>query len=111
VFTTTLGTPLDPRNLLRVFYAILEKSGLPRLPFHDLRHSAATLLLVQGVHPRVVMELLRHTDFATTMDVYSHVIPTLRSEAANQMDQILNPLVVKMVVKEEQTEGGRMGSY
>ena len=106
VFTTTTGTPIDPRNALRAFYAVLKKSGLPRLRFHDLRHSAATLLLVQGVHPRVVMELLRHTDFATTMDIYSHVLPILNREAADQMDRILQPVVVNLVVKgEESTEG------
>ncbi len=88
---------IDPRNALRVFYAIVKKSGLPRLRFHDLRHSAATLLLVQGVHPRVVMEM----DFATTMDQYSHALPALKKDAASQMEQILNPVVVNLVVKGE----------
>jgi integrase len=54
---------------------------------------------VQGVHPRVVMELLRHTNFAITMHLYSHVIPALQREAADQMDRILEPVVVKQVVK------------
>lgn len=57
-FTTTKGTPVDPRNLLRAFYAVLKRSGLPRIRFHDLRHSAASLLIAQGVHPRMIMELL-----------------------------------------------------
>jgi len=104
VFTTQRGTPLDPRNALRSFYSLLKAAGLPRLRFHDLRHSAATLLLAQGVHPRIVMELLRHENIATTMDVYSHVIPMLQQEAADKMDQILNPLVVNLVVKQGEEE-------
>ena len=78
-----------------MFDSIVNKAGVPRLRFHDLRHSAATLQSVQGVDPRVVMELLRHTDFKTTMDLYSHVIPTLKSDAAEHMDRILDPVVVK----------------
>ena len=100
VFTTRKGTPVDPRNVLRVFYSILKKSGVPRLRFHDLRHSAATLLLVQGVHPRVVMELLRHANMATTMDTYSHVIPMLKQDCADKMDEILKPVAVNLAVKE-----------
>jgi integrase len=102
VFTTRIGTPIDPRNELPAFYSVPNKSGVPRLRFHDLRHSAATLLLVQGIHPRLVMDLLRHANIATTMDVYSHVILMLQQEAADKMDQILKPVVVNLVVK-----GGR----
>lgn len=99
IFSTRIGTPLDPRNVLRAFYSIMNNSGLPRLRFHDLRHCAATLLLVQGVHPRVVMDLLRHTTVSITMNLYSHVIPALRKEAADKMDEILNPVAVSVAVK------------
>ena len=75
VFTTGIGTMLDQRSLLRQFYKILETSELPRIRFHDLRHSAATLLLAQGVHPRLVMDLLGHSSIVVTLDTYSHVIP------------------------------------
>jgi len=92
VFTTTIGTMLDQRNLLRAFYAILRMSELPRVRFHDLRHSAATLLLAQGVHPRVVMDLLGHSSIAVTLDTYSHVIPDMKRESASQMDAILKPV-------------------
>ena len=91
VFTTTIGTMLDPRNLLKAFYAILKSSDVPKVRFHDLRHSAATLLLTQGVHPRVVMDLLGHSSIAVTLDTYSHVIPDLQRESASQMDAILGP--------------------
>ena len=92
VFTTTIGTMLDQRNLLKAFYKILATSELPRVRFHDLRHSAATLLLAQGVHPRVVMDLLGHSPIAVTLDTYSHVIPDMQRESATQMDAVLSPV-------------------
>jgi len=64
---------------------------LPRFRFHDLRHSAATLLLVQGVHPRTVQELLGHSRIATTMDTYSHLIDQVKREAADKMDALFLP--------------------
>jgi integrase len=57
--------------------------------FHDLRHGAASLLLAQGVHPRVVMEMLGHSTITLTMNVYSHVIPDLQREAARKMEAVL----------------------
>ena len=81
VFTTTIGTPLDERNVRRVFKEVLEAAELPALRIHDLRHTTATLLLTQGVHPRVVMETLGHSQISLTLDTYSHVLPGLQSEA------------------------------
>jgi len=89
VFTTTIGTPLEPRTLARAHSDILLVAGLPRVRIHDLRHTAATLLLVQGVHPRVVQELFGHASIAITMNTYSHVVPALRKDAADQMDAAL----------------------
>jgi integrase len=88
VFTTGIGTPMEPRNLERAFRQILAIAGLHHIRIHDLRHTAATLLLIQGVHPRVVMELLGHSQIAVTMR-YSHMVPALRKEAADQMDAVL----------------------
>lgn len=73
----------------RDFKRILSKAGVPDQRFHDLRHAAASLLLAQGVSPRVVMELLGHSRIGITMDTYSHVLPSLMREAADKMDQIL----------------------
>ncbi|MEO8596739.1 MAG: site-specific integrase [Candidatus Solibacter sp.] len=89
VFTTGIGTPMEPRNLERAYGQILALAGLHHIRIHDLRHTAATLLLSQGVHPRVVMELLGHSQIAITMNTYSHVVPALMKEAANQMDAAL----------------------
>lgn len=91
VFTTGIGTPLEPRNLERAYGQILAIAGLHHIRIHDLRHTAATLLLAQGVHQRVVMDLLGHSQIAITMNLYSHVVPALRKEAAEQMDAILKP--------------------
>ena len=88
VFTTGIGTPMEPRNLERAYGQILAIAGLHHVRIHDLRHTAATLLLIQGVHPRVVMELLGHSQIAVTMR-YSHMVPALRKEAADQMDAAL----------------------
>ena len=89
VFTTTIGTPLDGSNVTHRLQAILERAGLPRMRFHDLRHAAASLLLARGVSPRVVMELLGHSQISLTLNTYSHVIPALLSAAADQMEHVL----------------------
>ena len=89
VFTSTIGTPLDGTNVTKSFQRLLARAGLPKRRFHDLRHSCATLLLVQNVAPRVVMEVLGHSQISLTMNTYSHVLPTLKREAADQMDALL----------------------
>ncbi len=89
VFTTQLGTPLDPSNLARQFSRVLEAAGIAHIRFHDLRHSCATLLLAQGVPARVVQDILGHSAIRVTMDVYSHVMPSMRDEAARAMDSVL----------------------
>ncbi len=90
VFTTTIGTPLDAKNVLSRLQAITERAGLPRQRFHDLRHACASLLLAQGVSPRVVMETLGHSQISLTMNTYAHVMPAMQREAADRMDAFLN---------------------
>jgi integrase len=89
VFCTRWGTPIEPRNATRSFKRVLAGAGLPEIRFHDLRHSCATLLLVQGVSPRVVMEILGHSQISLTMNTYSHVALELQREAASRMDAAL----------------------
>ena len=113
VFATSIGTPVDARNLIRHFERALIRAKLlltkeerkakreeaeragepyhepPRLHFHSLRHSCASLLLIQKVPARTVMELLGHSEIRLTMDTYSHVMPQLMTEAANAMDDAL----------------------
>jgi integrase len=89
VFTTGIGTPLDPRNLQLDFSALLKAAQLPRVRFHDLRHSAASLLIAQGVPLRTIMELLGHSSIAMTANVYGHLAPELMREVADKMEAIL----------------------
>ncbi|MFN7992461.1 MAG: tyrosine-type recombinase/integrase [Bryobacteraceae bacterium] len=93
--STRIGTPLEPRNVERVFRNILREADLPRIRIHDLRHPAATLLLAQGVHPRVVMELLGHSQIAVTMNTCTHVLPSLRKDAAEKMNALLAPVATR----------------
>jgi integrase len=89
VFPNRIGQPTQARRVIEQFHQALAQSGLRRIRFHDLRHSCATLLLVQGVSPRVVMEVLGHSEIALTMNAYSHVVPELQREAAQRMQAIL----------------------
>ena len=90
VFATNIGRPLEGSTVTRRFHQLLDGAGIPQRRFHDLRHSCATLLLVQGVSPRVVMEFLGHTEIGTTMNTYSHIVPELRREAADRMDDMIS---------------------
>jgi integrase len=99
VFTTAVGTPMDGSRVTREFQALLRRAGLPHMRFYDLRHGCASLLLAQGVHPRVVMETLGHSSIALTMNTYSHVSRALQAEAAVSIDEALRGKgVVKGVV-------------
>ncbi len=89
LYVSTVGTALEPRNVLRVFQRHLRAAGIPRRRFHDLRHTFATLLLEQGVHHRVVMEILGHSSISTTLDIYSHVSLDLQREALSALDQVI----------------------
>lgn len=91
VFTTTIGTPLDARNVQDGFKAVLARAKLRQQRFHDLRHGAASLLLAQGVQPRGVMEILGHSQIGITLNLYSHVMPELLRDAADKMDAVLAP--------------------
>lgn len=89
VFTSRIGTPLSPESLTEHFKALLEKAGLPKtVRFHDLRHTCATLMIKQGIHPRVVMEILGHSQISTTMNTYGHVLPEVQREAINVLDEL-----------------------
>jgi integrase len=91
VFTTEVGTPINPTNLRkRSFAPLLERSGLPAIRFHDLRHTCATLLLSRNVHPKHVQELLGHATIAITLDTYSHVLPGMGDHTAAAMESALS---------------------
>lgn len=88
VFADAVGHPIHPNTLRDAWARITAQAGL-RLRFHDLRHIHASLLLQQGVHPKVVSERLGHSTVAVTLDIYSHVVPSLQVEAASQLEELL----------------------
>ena len=91
VFTTEVGTPINPSNLRkRSFAPLLQKASLPRLRFHDLRHTCATLLLSKNIHPKYVQELLGHATVSITLDTYSHVLPGMGNQVAEAMEDVLS---------------------
>ncbi len=90
VFTRPDGQPLDGTVVTHQFHKLLDHAGLAQRRFHDLRHSCATLLLAQGVPARVVMEVLGHSQIGLTMNTYAHVIPELRRDAAQRMEELIN---------------------
>ena len=80
---------MDPSHMVRREFAkLLKKANVPRIRFHDLRHTAATLLFAQGINPKVVSELLGHSDIAITLSLYGHVTPPMQQQAADAMDQL-----------------------
>ncbi len=89
VFTTPIGTGLEGTAITKDFHRKLDNARLPQRRFHDLRHSCATLLLAQGVSPRVVMDVLGHSQIGLTMNTYAHVIPDLQRDAARKMDDLI----------------------
>lgn len=86
VIPNTHGAPQNPRNVSNTFKQALKAAGLPVVRFHDTRHTAATLLLIKGIHPKVVADMLGHSTIALTLDTYSHVLPNMHKEAAEAMD-------------------------
>jgi integrase len=89
VFCTSLGTPLNPNKVIERFKTLLKRAELPDIRFHDLRHSAASILLSMDVHPKVVQELLGHNQISMTMDIYSHVLPTMQKDAMSKLNDAL----------------------
>ena len=74
---------------LPIFGKIVRKAGLPHIRFHDLRHTHTTLMLKAGVHPKIVSERLEHAKVSITLDIYTHVLPSLQEAAAERFDKML----------------------
>ncbi len=82
------GSPVNPDSLSSAWRRLVRKHGLPPVRFHDLRHAHATLMLLQGVHPKVVSERLGHASVGITLDTYSHVLPSMQSQAVEAFDRL-----------------------
>jgi integrase len=89
VFATPLGAPLHVNSLMLRFDRLAVHAGVPRIRFHDLRHTAATLMLANAEHPKKVQAQLGHANIAITLDRYSHVTEGMQQEAAARLDALL----------------------
>jgi len=86
VFPRPNGMPIPPASFSSNFAAFIRRSKLKHIRFHDLRHSHATQLLLQGVHPKIVSERLGHSNIGITLDTYSHVLPGMQEDAILKID-------------------------
>jgi len=91
IFTSTIGTPFEQKKLHDQYKKLLGDSGLSDIRFHDLRHTAATLMLLNGIPVIVVSKRLGHAKVSTTLDIYGHYMPGMQDEAANLMDSLVIP--------------------
>jgi integrase len=89
VFTSSIGTPIDDRRILREFTTLVEAAKLPRQRFHDLRHACISLLAAQGVPLKVIAEIVGHSDIRLTQNVYQHVFQPAKRAAADKMNDVL----------------------
>jgi integrase len=107
VFTGRHGDVIAPEDINIIHKQMLQRAGLPHVRFHDLRHSCATLLLSKGVTLKMIQEVLGHSNFQTTANIYSHVVETMRDEATQAMNDIFenkkNPVVAPVVAFEKST--------
>ena len=92
IFTTSNGNAIHYRNLVRNYKALLRDTGLPEIRFHDLRHTAASLMLNHGIPVIIVSRRLGHARPSITLDIYGHLIPSMQSEAAELMDELVTPI-------------------
>lgn len=87
------GSPLQPRSLTHEWMRLVQKTSLPRIRFHDLRHTHASQMLASGVHPKIASERLGHSTVGITLDLYSHVMPGMQADAAEQVDAVLQAAI------------------
>jgi len=90
IFSRIDGTPLRPNTVTMCWNETAKKAGVKVIRFHDARHTHASLMLKQGIHPKIVQERLGHSSISMTLDTYSHVVPGLQQAAAESFDKLLN---------------------
>jgi integrase len=89
VFAQPDGSPIKPGSITNEWKRLVLKHKMPRIRFHDLRHTHATAMLSSGIHPKIAQERLGHSSIAITMDLYSHVMPNMQADAVATMDNAL----------------------
>jgi integrase len=90
VFTNPTGGPLHVNSLMLVYEQVVKAAGVPRIRLHDLRHTSATLMMADDVHPKIVQERLGHSNISMTLDRYSHVTKDMQRQAADRLDALVN---------------------
>jgi integrase len=96
IFTTKNGTPIHPRNLLKEFQSLLSLGGLPKLHFHSLRHSCASILLHNGIPIHAVSKMLGHSSPSITLNVYAHLLPSMEAEGSKMIDELIMPIQMQL---------------
>ena len=91
IFHSSTGNFVHPSNVVRAFKHESKKAGLPRIRFHDLRHTSVALMAAAGVHVKAIQERLGHAQLSTTLDVYFHLFPSLQDESAEKLNSMLRP--------------------
>lgn len=100
VFSTPDGKPLRPNTVSRAWAMMAARAGVKVIRLHDARHTHASLMLKQGVHPKIVQERLGHTSIQITLDTYSHVTPGLQEAAAKGFEKLVSPRYNNLVENE-----------
>jgi len=95
IFASKVGTSLSQSNLLKEFIFLLEEAGIKRIRFHDLRHTAASIMLNHGIPTLIVSKILGHSKPSTTLDMYGHLLPLMQEKAAKTMDELLSPISIQ----------------
>ena len=103
IFPSLVGTPIGQSNLRKDFFRVLDRARLPRIRFHDLRHTAASLMLNNGVPLIAVSNILGHSRPSTTLDIYAHLYQDVQSDAARIMDTLITPVSIEVPDLEEST--------
>jgi len=96
IFPSSIGTPMDPSNLRLDFNRVIERAGVPKVRFHDLRHTAASLMLNNGIPVIVVSKILGHSKPSITLDIYGHLYNEMQGEASRLMDELVSPVKVNL---------------
>ena len=106
IFSNKNGLPLNPENLIkREFHSALDRAGLRRIRFHDLRHSYASLLISQGENIKFIQSQLGHSSAKTTLDRYGHLMPNLENDAARRLDETVFGSFVRKLLENPVSEG------
>jgi integrase len=95
IFTNSNGDPIDPRNLIRDFKKLFAMTDLPKIRFHDLRHTAALLMLNNNIPILVVTRILGHSRPSITLDVYGHLIPSAQADIGEKLDALITPIEIQ----------------